>query len=61
MDITKSEKNLENKLVETQEKVTKDNILLIFNKIPNKKISFYQVDLSFPNILSFDENCLEAK
>ena len=52
MDITKSEKNLENKLVETQEKVTKDNILLIFNKIPNKKISFYQIDLSFPNIYS---------
>ena len=47
MNLKDEEKELEKKCELTQDKIIKDNILLIYNKINSKKISEYHINISF--------------
>ena len=47
MNLKEEEKALEKKCESTQDKIIKDNILLIYNKINSKKISEYHINISF--------------
>ena len=48
MDLIEEEKKLENKCQEVQDKVVRQNILLIFNKDSNKVYSQYTINISIP-------------
>ena len=47
MNLKEEEKALEKICESTQDKIIKDNILLIYNKINSKKVSEYHINISF--------------
>ena len=49
MDLKEEEKALEKKCELIQNKIMKDNILLLYNKTNSKKISEYHINMSFSN------------
>ena len=52
MNLNDEEKKLEKKCNDVQDKIIKDNILLVYNKISSKKNqSEYKIEISFPNNL----------
>ena len=51
MNLKEEEKLLEKKCELLQDKIIKDNILLIYSKINSKKYSEYRINITFPNII----------